>query len=101
MYLTQQEADYLMELEKTFDDKSTLELGVTPMKFSRQLTSIDKRERFIFDVWRGSLNLQKYRLQERGRSIIVLVRVDVAGAPHRNPDEKLVACPHIHSHPYI
>jgi hypothetical protein len=30
------------------------------------------------------------------RQIIVLLRLDVNGAPHRNPDGVEVPCPHIH-----
>jgi hypothetical protein len=96
MSLTQTEADYLMALEKQFATDEVLELGDTPLEFSRALVSLDGREYFIFDVWRGSLNLKKYKLQERARVVIPLVRVDVGGAPHTNPDDTVVPCPHLH-----
>ena len=40
--------------------------------------------------------MSKYRVQERARTVYVLVRVDIGGAPHTNPDGEVVLCPHIH-----
>lgn len=34
--------------------------------------------------------------QNRGRQVIVLVRIDFGGAPHRNPDGTEVPSPHLH-----
>jgi hypothetical protein len=94
--LTQAEADYLMAMEKRFESDDPLILGDTPLSYVRPLISLDRRERFLLDIWRGRLNLKKYRLQERARSVIVLVRVDAGGAPHTNPDGEIIPCPHIH-----
>ncbi len=96
MSLTQAEADYLIGLDKQFVTDDVLILGDTRLEFSRPVVSLDGREQFIVDVWRGTLNLKKYKLQLRARVVIPLVRVDVAGAPHPNPDGNLVLCPHIH-----
>ena len=96
MSLTQAEANYLIALDKQFVTDDVLILGDTGLDLSRPLVSLDGREQFIFDVWRGTLNLKKYKLQLRARVVIPLVRVDVAGAPHPNPDGNLVPCPHIH-----
>ena len=96
MSLTQAEADYLIALEKQFVTDDVLILGDTGLDLSRPLVSVDGREQFILDVWRGTLNLKKYKLQLRARVVIPLVRVDVAGAPHTNPDDNPVPCPHIH-----
>jgi len=30
------------------------------------------------------------------RRTIILVRVDTEGGPHRNPDDTMIPCPHIH-----
>jgi hypothetical protein len=70
MSLTQAEADYLMALEKQFETDDPLALGDTPMRFTRRLVSLDGREGFLFDVWRGSLTIRKYRFQERARVAI-------------------------------
>ena len=38
----------------------------------------------------------KGRYQTRGRKIIVLVRLDFGGQPHRNPDDTEIGSPHLH-----
>jgi hypothetical protein len=58
--------------------------------------SVDKREHFLLDVSRGRIDLLKGKYQKRGRHVIVLVRLDFGGAPHRNPDGQEIACPHLH-----
>lgn len=35
-------------------------------------------------------------MQNRGRQVVVLVRLDLGGAPHRNPDDTEVPAPHLH-----
>lgn len=35
-------------------------------------------------------------MQTRGRQVVVLVRLDLGGAPHRNPDGEKIPVPHIH-----
>lgn len=42
------------------------------------------------------MNLKKYKLQNRARSVEILVRIDVNGSPHKNPDGLVIPCPHIH-----
>lgn len=58
--------------------------------------SPDKREQFILDVARGRIDLAKVKMQNRARQVVILVRIDLAGAPHRNPDGEEVPCPHLH-----
>lgn len=61
-----------------------------------QLQSPDKREQFLLDFSRGRIDLAKVKMQNRARQIVVLVRLDLAGGPHRNPDGEEVSCPHLH-----
>jgi len=35
-------------------------------------------------------------MQNRGRQVVVLVRLDLGGAPHRNPDDEEIPVPHLH-----
>jgi hypothetical protein len=51
---------------------------------------------FLLDLSRGRIDLAKVKMQNRGRQVVVLVRVDLSGAPHRNPDGEEVPCPHLH-----
>jgi hypothetical protein len=60
------------------------------------LQSPDKREHFLLDLSRGRIDLKKVKMQNRGRQVVVLVRLDLGGAPHRNPDDTEVPAPHLH-----
>ncbi|MDG6473849.1 hypothetical protein QAZ13_06585 [Glaesserella parasuis] len=60
------------------------------------LHSMDKKETFNLDVTRGYIALEKITFQTRARKAIVLVRLDIEGPPHRNPDGEEIICPHIH-----
>ena len=93
MEITQTEADYLMKLVKQFETQDTIVLGNTYLKKFHPLISIDGREKFSLDVWHSSIVLNKYRFQERARSVIILARVDIGGALHTNPDGVKVLCP--------
>jgi hypothetical protein len=50
----------------------------------------------VLDVSRGQIDLLRGKYQNRGRQVVVLIRLDFGGAPHRNPDGKEIACPHLH-----
>jgi len=93
--LTQGEADALLAMEKRFADLSPvlLEPG---MDVTRELIGADRRERFQFDVWRGTIQLSKLRLQTRARKIVVLARLDIDGSPHTNPDGQRFDGTHLH-----
>jgi hypothetical protein len=60
------------------------------------LQSRDKREQFLLDISRGRIDLLKGTYQNRARQVVVLVRVDFGGKPHRNPDDQEVSSPHLH-----
>jgi hypothetical protein len=60
------------------------------------LTSIDKRENFVLDVTRAQIKLTKATYQNRARAVIILMRLDLDGPPHRNPDGEEIPCPHLH-----
>ena len=94
--LSQAEADALNEMAKTIDHVGRLDFPQPGEKASWQATSVDRRERFLFDVNRGRLRLIKCTYQERYRLTEILVRVDIGGPPHKNPDGAVVPCPHIH-----
>ena len=61
-----------------------------------ELADPSDRERFLLDVWRGTLRLSKLKFQNRVRTAIILVRLDVDGAPHTNPDGARLAGTHLH-----
>lgn len=93
--LTQSEADALIAMGKTF--LNPVMISIPPgTDQTHELIGDDKRERFLLDLWRGTLRLSKLKYQTRGRKVIVLVRLDIDGAPHTNPDGTKLIGPHIH-----
>ena len=60
------------------------------------LTSVDRRENFLLDILRFQIKLTKATYQNRARVAITLYRLDIDGAPHRNPDGEEIPCPHLH-----
>lgn len=93
--LTQAEADALIAMEKhsVDDDSHDFPMGgslVIPLQ------SADKREQFLLDISTGRIDLSRGKFQNRARQVVVLVRLDFGGAPHRNPDGAEIPCPHLH-----
>jgi len=60
------------------------------------LISTDKRENFLLDISRGRIDFQKVTYQNRCRQVIVLVRLDIKGPAHPNPDGTEIPTPHLH-----
>ena len=93
--LTQTEANTLIAMRKSFVKPSTISV-VPGAKQSHELVGQDPKERFLLDIWRGTLKLTKLKCQNRGRVVIVLVRLDLNGSPHTNPDGQRVPDTHLH-----
>lgn len=94
--LTQVNANYLIALEKIRQDDSVHSFPSFGGSVVIGLQSRDGREKFLLDLSRQRLNLKKIKYQKRLSPSEVLVRLDLDGAPHRNPDGEEVACPHLH-----
>jgi len=94
--LTQAEADALIAMEKhrVNTDRHDFPLGGGALVVPLQ--SPDKREQFLLDISRSRIDLLKGTYQNRARQVVVLVRLDFGGAPHRNPDDTEVPSPHLH-----
>lgn len=94
--LTQAEADALIAMEKHRVDEEHHLFPSGGQGLTVQLQSPDNRELFLLDLSRGRIDLAKVKLQNRARQVVVLVRIDLAGGPHRNPDDEEIPCPHLH-----
>jgi hypothetical protein len=94
--ITQAEADSLIAMEKRFVDDGDWTFPAAGQRIGLDLTSLDKRENFTLDVTRARIKLTKATYQNRARQAIVLMRLDLDGPPHRNPDETEIPCPHLH-----
>lgn len=96
MNLTEAEAAALLAMEKhrVNDDRHVFPVGGQGL--SVPLQSPDRREQFLLDLHRGRIDLVKVKMQNRARQVVVLVRLDLGGAPHRNPDGTEIGAPHLH-----
>jgi len=94
--LTQAEADALLAMEKHRVDERHWTYPGMGGRIEVPLISASRRETFLLDVSRGRIDLLRTKYQTRAREVVVLARVDVASAPHRNPDGEEIPCPHLH-----
>jgi hypothetical protein len=96
--LSQTEANALIAMQKRVSDADVRQFPPPGDKLVIPLESIDKSEDFFLDVSRGRIDLSKVTYQNRARQIIVLMRLDLSGPPHRNPDGEQIMCPHLHTY---
>lgn len=95
--LTQAEADFLMAMDKHLaQEVLLLDLPERGQSVRVSLISADQREKFMLDMHRGRINLAKITYQNRARKVVVLQRLDIKGAPHRNPDGEEIPSTHLH-----
>ena len=94
--ISQSEADALIAMEKQRVDDKQWDFPVPGDRLAIPLVSFDKRENFMLDITRGQIKLTKATFQNRVRQAIILMRLDLDGPPHRNPDGEEVLCPHLH-----
>jgi hypothetical protein len=94
--LTQAEADQFMSMAKHFV-RPPATITIPPgADDTYELAGPSNRETFLLDVWRGTLRLSKLKYQNRVQTAVILVRLDVDGAPHTNPDGERLSGTHIH-----
>lgn len=94
--LVQQEADALLAMEKHYTGAERFTFPSLGGALRISLHSEAMREEFNLDITRGRIELKKNTFQLRAQRAIVLARIDIGGAPHRNPDGEEMPCPHLH-----
>lgn len=94
--LTQQEANSLLAMDKFYVGTEEFNFPTLGGNLRLPLFSSDDHEEFSLDITRGYIALEKNTFQTRARKAIILARLDLAGPPHRNPDDQEIACPHLH-----
>ncbi len=94
--LTQGEANLLIAMEKHRVSDERWEYPDLGGSTCIPLISADRRENFSLDLYRGRIDLAKGSYQNRSRQVIILVRLDFGGQPHRNPDGEEIPSPHLH-----
>jgi len=94
--LTQSEADALIAVSKQFV-VPTATVSVAPgSDATHELTDSSEEERFLLDLARGRRKTVKLKFQTRAKKVVVLLRLDLNGAPHTNPDGQSVGPTHLH-----
>ncbi|MCY3574558.1 MAG: hypothetical protein OXG92_12490 [Chloroflexi bacterium] len=94
--ITQEEADYLLKMEKQRVDAAAIPFPLHGQQIVLQLQSLDLRENFLLDLSRGRRQELRVKLQTRARVVIRIARLDLGGRPHRNADGTVVQAPHLH-----
>ncbi|MHC4181155.1 MAG: DUF6978 family protein [Planctomycetota bacterium] len=95
--LSQERADELIGMPKRCMDGSPIDFPLPGESLRLELESVDKSESFILDVNRkGRIKLTKCTYQERYAVVEILLRLDIDGPPHENPDGEEVPSPHLH-----
>ena len=85
-FISQQDADFFFEMEKYPDEEKEYQFPSSGQKLTIPFTSLDKRENFLFDIYRGAIKITKITLQNRVRKAFVLRRLDIDGPTHTNPE---------------
>ena len=93
--LSQDEADLLIALDKKRADEKQWSFAPGD-RLAIPLTSLNGREHFILDINRSQIQITKSTFQNRAKQVIILMRLDLDGPPHRNPDGEEIPCPHLH-----
>lgn len=95
--LTQMEADNLLAMRKQLVQPGPILFPIPGELLKLDARSVDGREAFIIDVNRkGRIRATKCTYQERYSITEILLRLDIDGPPHDNPDGTTLPCPHLH-----
>ena len=94
--LTDAKVAALLDMAKHFVDQSIIKFPTIGGYLTRELESLDGRESFLVDVNRKGIKLSKCTYQNRYQVTEILLRLDIDGPTHDNPDGTPVPCPHLH-----
>lgn len=95
--IKQDVVDRLLAVAKKLTDMRTVEFPTPGSHLILDATDLEEREEFKVDAQRkGKLKIGKCTYQLRYEMNEILLRLDVEGPPHDNPDGETVPCPHLH-----
>jgi len=94
--LSQEAADYLARIAKEITSANVLVIPTTGRQAEWEATSITGREYFHLHMRRGRKVATQLTLQERLEPNEILLRLDLDGPTHSNPDGTVVPTPHLH-----
>ncbi|KPV43182.1 DUF6978 family protein [Alicyclobacillus ferrooxydans] len=97
MLLSQNDADELLSMIKKIRETSPINFPKLGKSVQMEATSANETVKFVFDVNRkGTLKVTKVTYQTRYQKSVILLRLDIDGPEHLNPDGTIIPCPHIH-----
>jgi len=95
--LSQERAEELLAMIKRLVESSRIDFPAAGAAKRLEAESEDGRESFLLDInRRGTIKLTKCTFQERYQTVEILLRLDIDGPTHENPDGEVVPCPHLH-----
>lgn len=96
--LSDKEFNILMSYSKTLVDSSPIYLPEKGKKYSREIKSLNSKDKFLLSINRGRVELNKITyLNKFYDNSTILLRLDTAqGGRHINPDGTFIPCPHLH-----
>ncbi|RIV18829.1 hypothetical protein D2Q93_13645 [Alicyclobacillaceae bacterium I2511] len=95
--LSDQDAKELLDMLKQIKDLRFIEFPQIGKTQKIEVVGTPENVKFVFDVNRkGTLKVKKCTYQTRYQKSVILLRVDIGGQEHMNPDGKIIPCPHIH-----
>lgn len=96
MELTEKEAQELLTMDKVSTSSDPVELPDLGGRTDLFFVSTDRREEFCISFTRSAIMLEKRNHHLRGRRVIGLLRLDLDGPGHRNPDGGEIGPRHLH-----
>ncbi len=94
--LTDFEASHLRGMEKHRKSEDMYKYPDLCGGISIPLVSANKKEEFSLAISRGHIDISRNSFVNVARKAIPLVRLDLAGGMHHNPDGTEIPLPHIH-----
>ncbi|MGG1550944.1 DUF6978 family protein [Paenibacillus ferrarius] len=94
--LTDLEARRLLDAVKALDSTKPIAFPSIQSYITLEASSSQANDKFQIDINRKTLNVKKCTYQTRYKKSVNLLRIDIEGPPHPNPDGTEIPCPHIH-----
>lgn len=94
--LTTEEARHYIRMDKYAADQRAYNYPAPGESLTIPLTTLTSDEQFNLDISRGKIVISKTKHQLRYHSPIVLLRLDINGPKHRNPDGQIIEGTHLH-----
>lgn len=97
--LTQKEADYYINVLKSLKHRGTIIKFPSPTEHIIIEAESNNNNKDLFKFYinrKGKYNIKKCTYMSRYKNTHDLLRIDIEGPAHDNPDGTTIECPHIH-----